>query len=257
MANPEGLGSAGVKTTTVTLPEGVSINPGQATGLQACTAAEENIGGGEEKREEEEAPASCPAASKVGTDEIETPLLKEKLQGDAYVLENEPPNLELLATASAEGVNLKLVGKVHLNETTGQLVTTFEDTPDLPFTTFRLNFSGGAQAALATPTDCGTYSSDASFVPWSTPFVENWLYSSAFQITNGPGGGTCPSTPLPFGPSMIAGATLDQAGGFTNFSLLLQNPDAQQRISRLQFKAPPGLLGMISQVPLKVAARPV
>jgi uncharacterized repeat protein (TIGR01451 family) len=249
-ANPEGLGSAGVKDTTVTLPVGVSINPGQATGLQACQAWQENIGGGEAKREEEEGPPSCPTASKVGTDEIVTPLLSEHLKGNVYVLQQNPPNIGLLVVASAEGVNLKLVGTVHLNEQTGQLTTTFENTPDLPFTTFKLNFSGGAQAALSTPTNCGTYGSDAQFVPWSSPFVASTLFTSSFQILAGPGGGACPSNPLPFSPSLIAGATTDQAGGFTHFSLLLQAPDGQQRISRLQFKAPPGLLGMISQVSL-------
>jgi hypothetical protein len=47
---------------------------------------------------------------------------------------------------------------------------------------------------------------------------------------------------------LTAGATTDQAGGFTNFSMLLTREDGQQRISRLQFKTPPGLLGMISKV---------
>jgi len=55
---------------------------------------------------------------------------------------------------------------------------------------------------------------------------------------------------LPFGPSLTAGSTTDQAGGFTDFSLLLTRPDGQQRIERLQFRTPEGLLGMISKVPL-------
>ena len=49
---------------------------------------------------------------------------------------------------------------------------------------------------------------------------------------------------------MTAGATTDQAGGYTDFSLLLQRQDGQQRIAGLQFKAPQGLAGMISKVPL-------
>jgi hypothetical protein len=49
---------------------------------------------------------------------------------------------------------------------------------------------------------------------------------------------------------LIAGATTDQAGGFTGFSMLLQSGDGQQRIEKLQFKAPDGLSGMISAVPL-------
>jgi hypothetical protein len=248
-ANPEGLATSGLKNTTVTLPEGVAINPGQATGLQACQPAEENIGGGEAKREEQEGPATCPAASKVGTDEIETPLLKEKLVGSVYVLQQNPPNIQLLVTASGEGVNLKLIGNVQLNEQTGQLTTKFTETPDLPFTTFKLNFSGGAQAALATPVDCGTYSSAVLFEPWAS-LVASFPTSSAFQIGSGPGGGACPSTPLPFAPSLIAGATNPKGGAFTSFSLLLQSGDGQQRIDKLQFKAPQGLSGMISSVPL-------
>ena len=74
--------------------------------------------------------------------------------------------------------------------------------------------------------------------------------SSSFAIESGPGGSPCPSSPLPFAPSLIAGSTTDQAGGFTNFSLLLQNADAQQRIGALQFKVPEGLSGMISKVAL-------
>jgi hypothetical protein len=244
--NPEGLATAGLKNTTVTLPEGVVINPGQATGLQACQPDQEGRGVGFEK---DEGPPSCPSASKVGTDEIETPLLRDKLQGSVYLLQSNPPHLQLLVVASGDGVNLKLVGNVELDPVTGRLTTTFKETPDLPFTDFELAFSGGAQAALATPTGCGVYTTNADFTPWSTPFVEDALDASSFQITGGPGGSACAS-PLPFSPSMTAGATTDQAGGFTDFTMLLQRGDGQQRIERLQFKTPEGLLGMISQVPL-------
>ena len=79
--NPEGLATSGLKETTVTLPEGVVINPGQATGLVACQPAQEDIGGPEAEKESEDGPPSCPAASKVGTDEISTPLLPNRLEG--------------------------------------------------------------------------------------------------------------------------------------------------------------------------------
>jgi hypothetical protein len=249
--NPEGLATSGIKDTTVVLPEGLVINPGQAAGLLACQPAQEGLGG-----ETDEGPPECPAASEVGTVEIETPLLKDTLKGDVYVLQSNPPDLQLLLAASADGVNLKLVGEVHLNETTGRLTTTFngnppgfEGTPNLPFTELRLAFSGGAQAALVTPTTCGKYTSNAAFTPWSSPFTSSVLFSSSFPIVSGASGSPC-TLPLPFSPSMIAGATTDQAGGFTNFSLLLQRGDGQQRIDGLQFKAPPGLTGELAKVPL-------
>lgn len=236
----EGLATSNIKDTTVTLPEGVAINPGQAHGLQTCSTAQSAVG--------TEAAPSCPNASKVGTDEIETPLLFHSLKGNVYVLDSNPPNLKLLVAASGEGVNLKLVGDVHLDESTGRLTTTFKETPELPFTTFRLSFSGGAQAALYTPAKCGSYSTSSDFTPWSTPSVADAFPSSEFAIDHGPNGSAC--APQGFAPVLTAGSTTDQAAGYTNFSLLLTRADGQQRISTLQFKTPEGLLGMISKVPL-------
>ncbi|HEY1687455.1 MAG TPA: hypothetical protein VGF95_01170 [Solirubrobacteraceae bacterium] len=236
-----GVATANIEDTVVTLPEGVVINPGQAAGLAACQESETAVG--------TTGTPSCPLASKVGIDEIETPLLKSSLKGNVYVLQSNPPHLKLLVAASGEGVSLKLVGDVNLDEKTGRLVSTFEDTPELPFTTFRLAFSGGAQAALATPTLCGSYTTSSDFTPWGSPFVADVFPTSEFLITHGPGSSACAS-PLPFSPQLTAGSTTDQAGGFTGFSMLLTRGDGQQRIGSLQFKTPEGLLGMISNVPL-------
>ncbi len=244
--NPEGFPTPGLRDTTVVLPEGIAINPGQATGLLACQPGQEALGK-EPDGEVNEGPATCPSASKVGTDEISSPLLRNKLQGNVYILDQNPPNLQLLITASGDGVNLKLVGNVHLDEQTGQLTTTVENTPDLPFTDFKLSFSGGAQAALATPTRCGVYGSSAHFTPWSTPFIDDVFDDSLFSITAGTNGSPC-AWPMPFAPSMIAGATTDQAGGYTSFTMLLQRGDGQQRIKTLSFETPEGLLGMIAKV---------
>jgi hypothetical protein len=241
---PNSLVPATLKNTTVTLPEGLVINPGQAAGLAACQAAEANLEG--------EGPQTCPKASKVGTVKIQTPLLEEELEpeleGNVYVLQSNPPELKLLVAASADGINLKLVGTVQLNELTGQITTTFNETPELPFTDFKLSFSGGAQAALATPTQCGSYTTSSDFTPWTTKFGADVLGQDGFSIGAGPLGVACASNPLPFGPSLIAGATTDQAGAYTSFSLLLQRGDDQQRIEKLQFRAPAGLSGMISHV---------
>ena len=284
---PTGESSADIEDTVMALPPGLVINPGQAAGLQACRPGDVEGGDnlplpGENGDEERfEGPAKCPNASKVGTVVIKSPLIEgsqeKQFEGDVYVLQSNPPELKLLVAASADGINLKLVGEAHLCESVGeviegagslatrtcqapgQLITTFQGTPQLPFTLFRLSFSGGAQAALDTPTQCGTYTSEADFTPWSSPFVSDFFTNAQFQLTEGPndtvagggsGGSSCPSSPLPFTPELVAGSTTDQAGGFTSFSLLLQRGDGQQRIERLQFKAPAGLGGMLSTVPL-------
>jgi hypothetical protein len=241
LTNPEVLANPTVQNTTVTLPAGLVINPGQANGLGACQFSEDGVG--------TTGPPSCPGSSKVGTVQIETPLLPDKLEGDVYVLQSDPPNLKLLVAASADDVNIKLVGDVHLDEATGQITTTFSGTPQLPFTHFKLTFSGGAQAALMTPASCGVYATSADFTPWSSPFAPDFLSADGFALTSGPGGSPCAS-PLPFSPELIAGPTTDQAGGFTDFSLLLQRNDGEQRIAALQFKTPAGLSGMISKIQL-------
>jgi hypothetical protein len=240
LGNPSGLAMADLENTTVTLPPGVAINPGQAAGLASCSAEQDALG--------TEAAPTCPASSKVGTVVITTPLLSEKIEGNVYILPSNPPDLQLLVEGSADGVNLKFVGTVHL-DSSGRVAATFENTPQLPFNDLKLSFSGGAQAALTTPPTCGLYTTTSDFTPAAAPALSDAFPTSAFAITSGPGGGGCAST-LPFAPTLHAGATTDQAGGYTSFSLLLQRADGEQRVSSLQFKTPEGLLGMISKVPL-------
>jgi hypothetical protein len=75
--DPSSLGTPELKKAVVTLPEGVSINPSAADGLAACTPAQIGLGSNN--------PATCPNASKVGTVEIDTPLLSQPLTGAIYV----------------------------------------------------------------------------------------------------------------------------------------------------------------------------
>ncbi len=241
LTSPEGLATSNLRDGTVVLPEGMVLNPGRASGLATCPLEEDGV--------DQEGPPRCPSASQVGTAVISTPVLPEPLEGKVYVLESQPPDVKLLVAIAGQGVEVKIVGDVHLNTSTGQLTTVFKENPELPFTTFKLSFSGGAQAALVTPPGCGLFTSSSDFTPWSSPAVEDVFSPSSFQIATGTNGAPCAS-PLPFTPSMIAGATTDQAGGYTAFSMLLSRGDDQQRISKLQFKTPKGLLGMISHVQL-------
>jgi uncharacterized repeat protein (TIGR01451 family) len=241
------LAASALREATVTLPEGLVLNPGRAAGLVACSLAQSGLGRGEALGDE--GPPECPLASQVGTVEVSTPLLPDKLTGAVYLLESAPPSIKLEIAAAGDGVNAKLEGTVSLNERTGQMVARFPEDPPIPFTDFKLEFTGGAQAALASPPVCGVYTSSVDFKPWASPLVEDVFGSSSFAVESGPGGSGCAS-PLPFTPVMTAGATTDQAGGYTDFTMLLTRGEDQQRISKLQFKAPEGLLGMVSHVQL-------
>jgi hypothetical protein len=81
----EELGSSDIQDTTVTLPRGFVINPGQAAGLDACPPGHPGPGRygdalttpeEKEKGEEDNGPPSCPNASKVGTITARTPLIE-------------------------------------------------------------------------------------------------------------------------------------------------------------------------------------
>jgi uncharacterized repeat protein (TIGR01451 family) len=243
--NPTGLAEANVKDTAVALPAGVALNPAAADGLEACS--EEQIA------LSQDAASSCPEASKVGTVEIKSPLLPNALTGAVYLAaQNANPfgslvALYLVAQDPVSGTLIKVAGEVKLDPVTGQLISTFKDTPQLPFEELNLHFFGGDRAPLATPASCGAYTTTASVAPWSGN--EPATPSSTFDITSGPNATACAS-PLPFTPSLAAGTTSIQAGGFTPFTMTMSREDGQQNLQGIQLHMPAGLSGLLSGVKL-------
>ena len=243
--SPTGVAEATVKDTTVTLPAGVGLNPAGADGLRSCGLGEVAL--------ESPSEQSCPEAAKVGTLEIHTPLLPNPLVGAAYLAQqNANPfgslvALYLVAHDPVSGVIVKLAGEVKPDPVTGQLVSTFKETPQLPFEDLKLHFFGGSRAPLGTPALCGSYTTTASIAPWSgnSP-VDS---SSEFQITSGPNGSPC-SNPLPFNPSLTTGSLNLQAGAFTPFTTTMSREDGQQALQGIQLHFPPGLSGLLSGVAL-------
>jgi hypothetical protein len=242
---PTGLSESNVKDTTVVLPEGVGLNAAAADGLLSCSTSEIAL--------ESVLFPLCPDGSKVGTVRIKTPLLPNTLEGAAY-LAAQGANpfkslvaLYVVAHDPVSGVLVKLAGEVKADPVTGQLVSTFKDTPQLPFEDFELHFFGGDRAPLSTPAYCGSYTTTASIAPWSGN--EPATPSSTFDIKSGPNGSPCES-PLPFSPSLAAGTTSIQAGGFSPFTMTIGREDGQQNIKQLTLHMPPGLSGLLSGVEL-------
>jgi len=243
--NATGLSEADVKDTTVALPAGVAINPAGADGLQACSEAQIALS--------VNAVPECPDASKVGVVRIKTPLLPNELVGAAYLAsQNANPFGSLVALYvfvedPVSGSRVKLAGEVVPDPVTGQLVSTFKNTPQLPFETFELHFFGGDRAPLSTPGLCGAYTTRASIAPWSGN--EPVDSDSTFDVVSGPNGSPC-SAPLPFAPALTAGTTSIQAGGFSPFTMTMSRPDGSQNLQAIKLKMPPGLLGTLATVKL-------
>jgi hypothetical protein len=241
-----GLAEANLKNAVVTLPPGLTVNPAEANGLVACPES-----GGEGFDLHAPGPAHCPEASKIGSVEVETPLLEHTMKGWVYLAQqNANPFGSLLAiyvVVEGSGAVIKLAGHLELGEPgasnglqPGQLRTTFDETPQLPFSDFKLKFFGGPRAPLLTPSACGTFQTTSVLTPWSGNVSAT--LSSPFTITTGCGGS--------FAPSFTAGTTNNQAGGTGPLSVTFSRQDGEQRLAGVTLHMPPGLIGKIAGIPL-------
>jgi hypothetical protein len=235
-SSPDALATANVKRVSVALPQGMSVSPSSAAGLGACAPSEIAL--------ESDAAPTCPDSSKLGTVTIDTPLLDVPLTGDIILAkQDDNPFHSLLAmyiVAKGPGVVIKLPGKIDADPVTGQLTTTFDNSPQLPFTRLHVAFRGGSQASLATPTACGTYSTRTSVTSWASDAPVS--LESPMVIDSG-----CGARDL--APSLSAGTTNPLAGADSSFSLTLTRADGTQFLSRIEAALPVGLLAHLADVP--------
>jgi hypothetical protein len=219
----------------------------------------------------EEAPLApgvnfCSNESKIAVATIHTPLLAHAIEGAIYVAtQNANPfgsllALYLVAEDPVSGTLVKLPGEVHLCQAAGeaadgmtcadagQIVTTFKNTPELPFEELELHFFGGERAPLATPARCGPHTTQAAFVPWSGN--ETVQSDSTFNVTAGPYGGACPGATLPFSSTLAAGTIGIEAGAFSPLTTTIARGDGEQNMRSVTVHMPGGLSGLLSGVEL-------
>jgi hypothetical protein len=239
-----GIAQSALKKAVVTLPQGMAVNPSAADGLGACALSQIKLGTNE--------PVQCPDSSRIGSAEVVTPLLAEHLNGNVYLAkQGDNPFRSLLALylvveSKERGILVKIPGKVEADPQSGRLVATFDDNPQVPFSSLKLHFNEGNRAPLLNPPACGSYGIVSQLSPWSAPNQPRST-TSTFQVTEGPNGGACPGGGL--APKLEAGLQNPVAGTTSPFTLRLSREDGTQRFRALDVAMPPGLTAYLKGVP--------
>ena len=233
--SPDGLATAHLKDVRVVLPEGLSVNPGSADGLAACSDAQLGLGDDE--------PVSCPGASQIGKVSAFTPLLEEELGGKLFVrsqASDDPASgemfrLALVVDSEERGVRVKLAGRLVVDPVSGRITAVFANNPQVPVESIRLSLKSGPRAPLATPASCGQKTVEAELSSWSGKTRQ---LAPSFGVDCAPGLGG-------FDPSMAAGVVSPSGGAFSPFTAALSKPDGDADLTGLRMELPTGLLAKL------------
>jgi hypothetical protein len=230
-----------IKSATVTLPPGLTVNPDAADGQTMCTDSQANFG--------KDIASECPDSAKIGTFEVGTPALDGPLSGSLYIGEPKPGNqYRVFMMANGFGINAKLVSAVHPDPVTGQVTLQTQQLPQVSFDEFRLHLFASDRGLLATPTQCQVYDVSAHFFPWDAELPDQTSVQH-FSLDSGPNGKSCPGVKRSFTPRLEAGTSTPVAGAFSNFHLKLDRDDGDQFLGDLNFTMPPGFTGSLRGIP--------
>jgi hypothetical protein len=245
--SPSGIDNSQVRTASVTLPEGMTLNPASGPSLEACTPAQARI-------HSLTAGTACPLKSKIAEATLEVPTLPAgSLKGSLFLggpesgpITGPPFTVYLDAESARYGISVRVQGTVSLNESTGRVTATFADNPEQPFSNLILKFTGGPLAPIANPLVCGPAKTETSFIPYTGTATQSPF--SQFVVDSNGKGGACPS--LPFSLSQSAESHPTTGAAATNFTFNIGRADGQQYLSRISATLPAGLVGKIPAVPL-------
>jgi hypothetical protein len=275
-----------LRDASVMLPQGVSINPAVAGGLQACDATgpaginfptgmgasggsldPSETGPGEEpgpSGESQLAPGHCPSESIVGDVEASTPLLAHPIEGRVYMAKpgcGGPGEHVCTDQDATDGTLYHLY--IELGSDTrrdeGALIK-LEATVEVNPATGQLNVRLTDMPQLPiSELSIRLFGGDRALLAnpttcgtaTSTADLQSW----GAPLTPGAG----PSSyyevegcegPRPFDPGFLAGSVDASAAAFTPFTLSVTRKDGEQYLAALQVHAPLGLSAMLASVPL-------
>jgi hypothetical protein len=250
---PTGQDDSTTREAKVTLPAGMGINPSAAAApnnLKTCENGQFVL--------HSTTSIACPPESRIGTATITSAALPEgNLEGPVFIGKQESSDpasgneyrLFIDAASARYGVDVRLLGHVAADPTTGQLTTTIAELPQVPFTSFRLDFTGGQHAVLSSPPTCGPNTSGARMTPYSGNAAATPTASFSLHAT--PGGGACAASlaARPFAPSFAAGPQGNQAGAFSPLKVTIARPNGQQELKAASVTLAPGFIAKLAGIP--------
>ena len=258
----DGRATSHLDATVVTLPEGVSVNPSGATGLEGCSDAQIGLrqlgnpplfNNGDPFDDDLSDGVECPDGSVIGTVTVKTPLLSEELSGQVVLgspKSTDPQSGEMLRMFLVirnreRGLVAKIYGSAVADPSTGRVTATFDNNPQLPFDTLSLDIKGGDRAPLALPRACASHGWSAELTPWSGNVPD--LAGGAFTTDSNCAAG--------FSPGFSAGMDNRQGRGSGTFAFEFSRRDGEQYLRGLTARLPQGLLASVKDVPLCTSAQ--
>jgi hypothetical protein len=240
---PDGFAAAQIRDVSIALPAGMSVSLSAAAGLLGCGAAGIELGSND-------AP-NCPNAAKLGSVDIDTPLVEEPLHGDVILARQSDNPFDALVAfylmVKGPGFYMKLPGKIALDPDTGQATLTLSDLPQLPFRALHLDLRGGPTAPLVNPPVCGSYAIRTEVSSWAVDHPVSFRAPMTISEDCAGKGG--------FDPAFQAGVTDPVAGADSPFVLRLTRRDGDQNLSRIEATLPDGELAKLAGVTVCDEAR--
>ncbi|MDX6688363.1 MAG: hypothetical protein QOF86_4491, partial [Baekduia sp.] len=224
-----------VRRAVVRTPPGLTLNPSLAPTLAICSDDQFGPQGDPNVR--------CPQGSMIGHVAFDNPLLGS-VPGDVYFGRTASDPYRLLIIGQKSGVTVKIKASVQPDEATGQITTTFENLPQVPFTRFTLTFNGGPRAVVVTPPACGTYPGSITATPWSGGAPQT--PTATISVSDDGTGGCSPHET----PSISGKVSTTRALDHPAMDLDLSRDAGSRRPKRLDVALPSGLLGDIYSVPM-------
>jgi hypothetical protein len=232
-----------LKTASIALPEGMTLNPSAAAGLEACTPAQARI-------HTAVFGTACPVGAELGSVSLEVPTLPAgSLTGSMYLggpesgsITGPPYIVYLVANSKRYGISVRIKGEVVPNEATGQLTTIFQENPEQPFNSVKLKFDRGVLSSVANPLICGEYKVTASFAPVAAGVV---AATDPFPVSV-----TGCAASIPFSLTQSTQYEPPSGGAHSSYTLNLGRAEGQQYLQKVSTTLPSGVAGEIPDVTL-------